>query len=50
MTPATSENEQMWLSPLEENFQSNLPFLSLDVPNVTQIDALEEDKVIILSR
>ena len=49
MIPATPENDQMWLSPLEGNLQLDLPSLSLEIPNVTQIDTLEEDKVTNLS-
>ena len=50
MTPATPENDQTWLPPLGENLQFDLPSLSLDIPNVTQISALEEDKVTNLSQ
>ena len=49
MTSVTLNNDQMWLPPPEENFQLELPLLSLDIPNVTQLDDLEEDKVTNLS-
>lgn len=43
-TPPVSEIDQRWLSPMEENSESNVHFPAIDIPNVSVCNSTE-DKV-----